>query len=230
MLSGDENEIKPVKKSARKGKTDQDGKKAEPRKRKSAPRQDPQPEQVLQAEQVLETVEAVSAPVPPAEDSLTDVLSSEVSPVAEVTLAEADEAPDAQPEQLLDGPELIDTQELIGTAVTSIETVAIDVSPSESFPVVLAASAEVAPVSYQTIADAYRRYTTESLDRTQTFFGRLAGVRSLDKAFELQSEFARQAYDGFVAESVKIRELHNQLARQRLQQWEGFVARMISSR
>ncbi len=92
------------------------------------------------------------------------------------------------------------------------------------------APAETVAVSYQTIADEYRRYTTESLDRTQTFFGRLAGVRSLDTAFELQSEFARQAYDGFVAESRKIRELHSQLARQRLQQWEGFVARMIGPR
>jgi hypothetical protein len=56
------------------------------------------------------------------------------------------------------------------------------------------------------------------------------GVRTLDKAFELQTEFAKQAYDGFVAESRKIRELHSQLARQRLKQWEGLVARMMGPR
>ncbi len=219
MLSGDENETKPVRKSARKGKADQDGRKAEPRKRKSTPRQDPQ------SEQVLEASEAISTPVTPAENSLTDVLSDvlsgEVSPAAPVTAAEAVEAPNAPAEQLLEAAEAI------GTAVMSNETVVTETSLAESSSVV---PAETVPVSYQTIADEYRRYTTESLDRTQTFFGRLAGVRSLDKAFELQSEFARQAYDGFVAESRKIRELHSQLARQRLQQWEGFVARMMGPR
>ncbi len=222
MLGGDENETKPVKKSARKGKADQDGRKAEPRKRKSTPRQAPPPEQVLEAS------EAISTPVTPAEYSLTDVLSDvssgEVSPAAPVTAAEAVEAPNAPAEQLLEAAEAI------GTAVMSNETVAIETSLAESSSVVPDAPAETVAVSYQTIADEYRRYTTESLDRTQTFFGRLAGVRSLDTAFELQSEFARQAYDGFVAESRKIRELHSQLARQRLQQWEGFVARMIGPR
>ena len=229
MLSGDENGIKPAKKSARKGKTDQDGKKAEPRKRKSTPRQDPQPEQVLEA------AEPVAAPVTPAETSMMEVSSSEdlssseilssseVLPDAQVAPAEAEEAPTAQAEQL---PE---AAEAVGTAVMPVETVVVETSP-ESLSVVPAKAADAAPVSYQTIADEYRRYTTESLDRTQTFFGRLAGVRSLNKAFELQSEFARQAYDGFVAESRKIRELHSQLARQRLQQWEGLVARMIGPR
>ena len=55
-------------------------------------------------------------------------------------------------------------------------------------------------------------------------------MRSLDKAFELQTEFAKQAYEGFVAESQKIRELHSELARQRLKRWEGVVARTINPR
>jgi hypothetical protein len=38
-------------------------------------------------------------------------------------------------------------------------------------------------------------------------------MRLLDRAIELQTEFAKQAYDGFIAESQKIRELHKQLAR-----------------
>ncbi len=158
MLSGDENETKPVRKSARKGKADQDGRKAEPRKRKSTPRQDPQ------SEQVLEASEAISTPVTAAENSLTDVLSDvlsgEVSPAAPVTAAEAVEAPNAPAEQLLEAAEAI------GTAVMSNETVVTETSLAESSSVV---PAETVPVSYQTIADEYRRYTTESLDRTQTF-------------------------------------------------------------
>ncbi len=222
MLGGDENETKPVKKSARKGKADQAGNKAEPRKRKPAPRKDEQPEQMLEA------ADAVSAPVTPADTGVTDVAFSEAAPAAEVAPAEADQGPDTQVGQL---PE---AAELISTAVTSIESEVIETSPAETSQVEICPTtpvgAEAAPVSYQAIADEYRRYTTESLDRTQTFFGRLAGVYSLDKAFELQSEFARQAYDGFLAESLKIRELHSQLAKQRLKQWEGFVARMMGPR
>jgi hypothetical protein len=117
------------------------------------------------------------------------------------------------------------------------EEVSIDTLPSEQSAVVPAVSAvvpavsaEVGTVNYQTIANAYSDYARESLDRTKSFFDKLAGVRSLDKAFELQTEFAKQAYAGFIVESQKIRELHSQLARQRLKHWEGLVARMINLR
>ena len=243
MLSGDENETKPAKKSARKSKADQDGKKAEPRKRKSAPRKDEQPAQVLEPE-VLEAAEAISAPVVPPEDSAMDVVPTEIAPVVEHAAAEADQVPQAQAEPLIEAAEQISTAVTpIESAMTeaavietsTIETSVIETSVVETWPSATSTAVPVpaenaAPVSYQAIADEYRRYTTESLDRTQTFFGRLAGVRSLDKAFELQSEFAKAAYDGFVAESLRIRELHSQLARQRLKQWEGFVARMIGPR
>ena len=202
----------------RKGKTEQENKKAEPRKRKAAPRQ------ALQVDQLLEAAETINAPVTSTKDNLTDFSSSEDSPVVLVAPVETDERQNAQTDQLLEAAETI------SAPVTSTVDVAMDSSPTDGSSVVPVASAETDPVSYQTIADAYRRYTTESLDRTQTLIGRLAGAGSLNKVFELQIEFAKQAYDGFVAESRKIRELHSQMARQRLKQWEGLVARMISPR
>jgi Phasin protein len=217
MLSGDENETKPMRKP-RKGKTEQDGKKAESRKRKAAPRAEPL------AEQLLEAAEAISTPVASAENSLMDTSPSEASPIVPAEPAETGQPQNPQPDRLLEAAEMI------SAPVTPIETIPVDASPAMGTSLVPVVPAVAEPVSYQTIADAYRRYTVESLDRTQTFFGRLAGVRTLDKAFELQTEFAKQAYDGFVAESRKLRELHGQLARQRLSQWEGFVARMISPR
>jgi hypothetical protein len=39
-------------------------------------------------------------------------------------------------------------------------------------------------------------------------------ARSFDKAIEVQTEFARQAYANFVAESQKICELYSELAKQ----------------
>ena len=172
----------------RKGKTEQENKKAEPRKRKAAPRQ------VLQADQLLEAAETFNAPVTSTGDTQTDFTPSEDSPVLSVAPVGTDERQNAQTDQLLEAAETI------GAPVTSTVDVAMGSSPTEGSSVVPVATVETDPVSYQTIADVYRRYTTESLDRTQTFFGRLAGAGSLNKAFELQTEFAKQAYDGFVAE------------------------------
>ena len=79
------------------------------------------------------------------------------------------------------------------------------------------------PISLQTIANAYGDYTRRSLEETKSFVERLKGVRSLDKAMEVQTEFATQAYEMFVAESQKIYELHKELARQTLKPLEGLV-------
>jgi hypothetical protein len=80
-----------------------------------------------------------------------------------------------------------------------------------------------APVSVSTITDAYGSYTKKSLEQTSSFFEQLAGTRSLNRAFELQTDFARQTFETFVAESRKLRELHRELAKQRLNSFEGFV-------
>ncbi|HEY4985998.1 MAG TPA: phasin family protein, partial [Bradyrhizobium sp.] len=49
------------------------------------------------------------------------------------------------------------------------------------------------------------------------------GVRSLDQAVEIQTEFAKQACETFVAEAQKISEMHRELARQRLERLESLV-------
>jgi hypothetical protein len=56
------------------------------------------------------------------------------------------------------------------------------------------------------------------------------GVRSFDKVIELQTEYARQAYVNFVAESQKICELYNELARQIWQPWERLAADVTQAR
>ena len=81
------------------------------------------------------------------------------------------------------------------------------------------------PVSVQTIANAYGNYTMKSLEETRSFVERLTGVRSLDKAMEVQTEFAKQASQTFVAESEKIRGLHRELAKQIFKPLESIIAR-----
>jgi len=68
-----------------------------------------------------------------------------------------------------------------------------------------------------------------SLEQTRSYFEKLAGVRSLGGAFEVQAEFARQACETFIAESQRIRELHGELTRQRLKRLEGFMEKMTQN-
>lgn len=154
------------------------------------------------------------------------------------------QAQELQPDPLKDIPEVVSApvvstveEALTSTSLThgspadsvpTVEVASAEAAPVQSTEATLVPSAEAGPVTYQTIANAYCDYTLQSLDQTRSFFEKLAAVRSPDKAFELQAEFARQACDGFATQSEKIRELHGELAKQRVKRWEDFVARMIS--
>jgi len=98
--------------------------------------------------------------------------------------------------------------------------------PSPAEPISAApASAEPATVSLQTIANAYRDYTRKSIEEFGSFVEQLSGARSLDKAMTVQSEFVKRAYETSVAESQKICELHNRLAKQTLDPFKGMTGK-----
>jgi cytoskeletal protein RodZ len=102
------------------------------------------------------------------------------------------------------------------------EATAADTAPigeattAETSPIGAAASADTSPIGLQTIATAYRDYTRKSFADAQSFVEKLSGARSLDKAFEAQTEFAKQAYETFMADSWRIRALYGELVRQTL--------------
>jgi hypothetical protein len=77
----------------------------------------------------------------------------------------------------------------------------------------------------QAIASAYGDFTKKSFEEGSAFIEKLAGVRSLDKAFEVQSDYAKTAYDTFVAETTKIGELYKDLAKEAYKPFEGFLAK-----
>jgi hypothetical protein len=75
------------------------------------------------------------------------------------------------------------------------------------------------------IASAYGDYGKKSYEDTKSFIEKLSGVKSLDKALEAQSEFAKTAYETFVADSQKIAGLYGDLAKQAFKPLEGVVAK-----
>jgi hypothetical protein len=72
----------------------------------------------------------------------------------------------------------------------------------------------------------YGDYTKKSFEDTKAFVEKLSGVRSLHKAIEVQTEFAKTAYETFVTESQKIGALYGDLARQSCKPFGGLVAKM----
>ena len=96
----------------------------------------------------------------------------------------------------------------------------------EHFETVVA-SATTLQNGFQAIASAYGDYTKKSFEDTKSFVEKLSGVKSVDKAIEVQTEYARFAYESFVAESQKIAGLYTDLAKQTFKPIEGLVAKFV---
>ncbi len=150
-----------------------------------------------------------------------------------------DRAPSPQADQAPAAEELIVSAALsmetapIEASIEPVETPAIDASATEDSapletdppPIATGPSAEPAPVSLQTIANAYGDYTKRSLEETRSFVERLKAARTLDKAIEVQTEFAQHAFEIFVAQSQKIYGLHKELARQTMKPLQGLMSK-----
>src|ERR1700754_3473264 len=76
------------------------------------------------------------------------------------------------------------------------------------------ASATSLQTGLQAIAVAYGDYTKKSFEDTKSFVDKMSCVRSLDKAVEVQTEYAKSSYEAFMAESQKIASLYTDLAKQ----------------
>jgi hypothetical protein len=87
------------------------------------------------------------------------------------------------------------------------------------------ASFNTFPGGFQAIATAYGDYTKKSFEDTKLFVEKLSGVKSLDKAIEVQTEFANTAYETFVTESQKIAALYSDLAKQSYKPCGGLLQR-----
>src|SRR5712672_4528237 len=85
------------------------------------------------------------------------------------------------------------------------------------------------PAGFQAIATAYGDYTKKSFEDTKSFVEKLSGAKSFDKVIEIQTEFAKRAYETFVTESQKITALYGDLAKQSYKPFGGFAAKMTST-
>lgn len=79
--------------------------------------------------------------------------------------------------------------------------------------------------SSQAIAVEVAEYSKKAFEDGTAALEKLFGVKSLDKAIEVQTEYAKTAYEGFVAKASKIGELYADLAKETYKPLETLMAK-----
>jgi hypothetical protein len=64
----------------------------------------------------------------------------------------------------------------------------------------------------QDIASESTDYSKKAFVAGTAMYEKLLGARSVESAVQIQSEFAKQAYEGFVAQATKVSELYTRVA------------------
>lgn len=77
----------------------------------------------------------------------------------------------------------------------------------------------------QTIATEVADYSKKSFEDSTKVMEKLFGAKSLEKAIEIQTEYAKSAYEGFIAQATKIGELYTDLAKESYKPYEAFAAK-----
>jgi phasin family protein len=65
---------------------------------------------------------------------------------------------------------------------------------------------------FQAIAAEWTDYSKRAFEDSTKAFEKLVGAKSTEKAFEIQSEFAKKAFEDYVAELTKLSEMYASLA------------------
>ena len=95
----------------------------------------------------------------------------------------------------------------------------------EQFESIMASTSN-AQNGFTAIATAYGDYAKKAYEDGKSFAEKLSTVKSMDKAIEAQTEYAKTAYETFVAESQKIAGLYGDLAKQVVKPFETLSAKL----
>ena len=77
----------------------------------------------------------------------------------------------------------------------------------------------------QAIAVEVADYSKKAFEDGTATLEKLFGVKSFEKAIELQTEYAKTSYEGFVAKASKIGELYADLAKESYKPFETLMAK-----
>ena len=77
----------------------------------------------------------------------------------------------------------------------------------------------------QTIATETADYSKKSFEDSSAAIEKMMAVKSLDKVFEVQSEYAKSAYEGLIGQATKIGEIYASMAKEVYKPFEQAVAK-----
>ena len=91
-------------------------------------------------------------------------------------------------------------------------------------------SIDLAVKSFGSTSKSVQAIATEkAFEHSSLVMEKLVGVKTLDKAFEIQSDYAKSAYEGFVAYASKVGELYTDLAKDTVKPYETMIAKVQTS-
>ncbi len=77
----------------------------------------------------------------------------------------------------------------------------------------------------QAIAVEVADYSKKSFEQGSAAVEKLFGAKTLDKAIEVQSDYVKTAYEGYIAQMTKVGEMYADLAKEVYKPFEGLVAK-----
>jgi hypothetical protein len=84
--------------------------------------------------------------------------------------------------------------------------------------------------SAQAITTEITDYAKRSFENNTKAMEKLFGVKSLDKAIEVQSEYAKASYEAYSAQVAKLGEIYTDLAKEAFKSYEGLAAKSSSAK
>ena len=78
----------------------------------------------------------------------------------------------------------------------------------------------------QAIAVEVADYSKKAFEDGTAALEKLFGVKSVERAIELQTDYAKTAYEGFVAEATKLGELYADLAKEAYKPFETVLTKV----
>ena len=82
----------------------------------------------------------------------------------------------------------------------------------------------------QAIAVEVADYSKKSFEDGSAAAEKLFGAKTLDKAIEVQSDYFKTAYEGFVAQATKIGELYVDLAKEAYKPYETYLGKAAAAK
>ncbi|MGV4796006.1 phasin family protein [Rhizobium sp. F40D2] len=81
---------------------------------------------------------------------------------------------------------------------------------------------------FQAIAAEAADYSKKSFQDAVTHFETLAGVKSFEAAFELQTNYVKTYFEGLVSETTKLGEMYADLAKSAYKPYEAPIAAAVA--